>query len=77
MIPFADSYFDALDEINEAKKAGEKLAAHPSGEVRVELKTESSTEELVLPPAVLRVLVRALSEMAQGNAVTLDRKSVV
>jgi excisionase family DNA binding protein len=50
-----------------AKKVGEKLAAHPLGEVRLELKTGSSTEELVLPAAALR----ALSEMGQGNAVTL------
>jgi excisionase family DNA binding protein len=54
-----------------ARKVGEKLAAHPSGEVRLELKTGSSTEELVLPAAALRLLVRALCEMGQGNAVTL------
>jgi excisionase family DNA binding protein len=54
-----------------AKKVGEKLAAHPSGEVRLELKTGSSTEELVLPPAALRLLVRALTEMGEGKAVTL------
>jgi len=54
-----------------AKVVGEKLAAHPASELRLELKTESSTEELVLPAAALRLLVRALTEMGEGNAVTL------
>jgi excisionase family DNA binding protein len=54
-----------------AKEVGQKLAAHPRGKLRLELKTGSSTEELVLPQAALRLLVRALSEMGQGHAVTL------
>src|SRR4051794_28565122 len=54
-----------------AKVVGEKLAAHPASELRLELKTGSSTEELVLPAAALRLLVRALTEMGEGNAVTL------
>src|SRR4051812_26028542 len=54
-----------------AKEVGEKLAAHPRGKLRLELETGSSTEELVLPPAALRLLVRALAEMGEGNAVTL------
>ncbi len=56
-----------------AKKSGEKLAAHldDGGGVRLELKTGSATEELVLPEAALRLLVRALSELGEGNAVTL------
>jgi excisionase family DNA binding protein len=54
-----------------AKKVGQKLLAHPAGELRLELKTESSTEELVLPAAALRLLVRALTEMGEGNGVTL------
>ena len=54
-----------------AKEVGRKLAAHPAGELRIELRTGSSTEELVLPPAALRLLVRALSELGQGNGVTL------
>jgi hypothetical protein len=33
------------------REVGQKLAAHPAGELRLELKTESSTEELVLPDA--------------------------
>src|SRR5271165_786492 len=33
-----------------AKELGEKLAAHEGSELRLELKTGNSTEELVLPP---------------------------
>ena len=56
-----------------AKETGRKLAAHlgeKSG-VRLELKTGTESEELVLPPSALRLLVRALAELGQGNAVTL------
>ncbi len=59
------------DDAALAKEVGQKLAAHPGGELRLELKTESATEELVLPPAALHLLVRALAEMGAGNAVTL------
>ena len=41
------------------------------GGLRLELKTGTTSEELVLPPSALRLLVRALTEMGQGNAVTL------
>jgi excisionase family DNA binding protein len=41
------------------------------GGLRLELKTEDSTEELVLPASALRLLLRALAEMGEGNAVTL------
>jgi excisionase family DNA binding protein len=54
-----------------AKTLGQKLAAHPESELRLELKTGTSTEELVLPPSAVRLLLRALTEMGQGNAVTL------
>ncbi len=54
-----------------AKELGRKLAAHAGCELRLELKTSTTTEELVLPPSALRLLLRALSEMSQGNAVTL------
>jgi excisionase family DNA binding protein len=56
-----------------AKETGRKLAAHlgeKSG-VRLELKSGTASEELVLPPSALRLLVRALDELGQGNAVTL------
>lgn len=56
-----------------AKASVEKLTPHlgDKGGVRLELKTGTATEELVLPPAALRLLVRALTEMGEGNAVTL------
>src|SRR3954467_14579062 len=56
-----------------AGEMSEKLAAHlgQKGGLRLELKTGTESEELVLPPSALRLLVRVLSEMGQGNAVTL------
>jgi excisionase family DNA binding protein len=35
------------------------------------MKTGGKSEELVLPPSALRLLVGVLSELGQGNAVTL------
>ena len=56
-----------------AKVSGQKLAVHlgRKGGLRFELKTDGSTEELVLPASALRLLVRALTEMGEGNAVTI------
>ncbi len=56
-----------------AREMGEKLAAHlgQKGGLRLELRTGTEREELVLPPLALRLLVRALAELGQGNAVTL------
>src|SRR4051794_15441206 len=53
------------DDAALAREVGQKLAAYPAGELRLELKTESSTEELVLPPAARRLLVRALAELGE------------
>jgi excisionase family DNA binding protein len=56
-----------------AKESGEKLAAHlesPQG-LRLQMKTGKKSEELILPPSALRLLVGVLTELAQGNAVTL------
>lgn len=60
-------------DVAQARKVGQMLAAHlgQKGELRLELKTEGASEELVLPPSALRLLVRVLSEMGEGNAVTL------
>ncbi len=54
-----------------ARELGRKLAEHKGSEIRLELITGTSTEELILPRSALRLLLRALSEMGQGNAVTL------
>jgi excisionase family DNA binding protein len=56
-----------------ARVSGEKLAAHlgRGGQLRLEVKAGTSSEELVLPASALRLLVRALAEMGEGNAVTL------
>lgn len=56
-----------------AKESGKKLAAHlgGSGGLRLEVKTGTASEELILPPSALRLLVRVLTELGQGNAVTL------
>jgi excisionase family DNA binding protein len=56
-----------------AKKSSRQLEAclqQPDG-LRLEVKTETRTEELVLPPSAVRLLLRVLTEMGQGNAVTL------
>jgi excisionase family DNA binding protein len=56
-----------------AKTSGERLAAHlaASRGVRLRVGTDSTGEELTLPSAALRLLVRALREMGRGNAVAL------
>jgi hypothetical protein len=56
-----------------AKESSRKLAAHlgHADELRLEVKTGTTTEELVLPPSALRLLVRLLAEMGRGNAVAL------
>src|SRR4051795_7892438 len=56
-----------------AKESSERLAAHlgEAGGLRLEVKSGTTSEELVLPPSALRLLVSLLNEMGQGNAVTL------
>lgn len=56
-----------------AKESGQRLAAHlgHADELRLEVKSGTTSEELVLPPSALRLLLRVLTEMGQGNAVTL------
>jgi excisionase family DNA binding protein len=56
-----------------AKESSQKLAAHleDADGLRLEVKTGTQSEELVLPPSALRLLVSLLNEMGQGNAVTL------
>jgi excisionase family DNA binding protein len=56
-----------------AKVSGQKLAAHLGrrGKLRLEVKTGTTSEELILPASALRLLVRALAEMGEGNAVAL------
>jgi excisionase family DNA binding protein len=52
--------------------SSQQLAAHlGNAGLRLELKTGTTSEELVLPPSALRLLVRILTEIGQGNAVTL------
>lgn len=61
------------DDLAIARESSRQLAAyleHPD-EVRLEVKLGTRREELVLPPSALRMLVRILTEMGQGNAVTL------
>ena len=55
-----------------AKVSSQQLAAHlGNAGLRLELKTGTTSEELVLPPSALRLLVGILTEIGQGNAVTL------
>jgi excisionase family DNA binding protein len=56
-----------------ARQSSEKLAAFlaKSDRVTLHLKTGKKSEEIILPPAAVRLLVSVLSEFGQGNAVTL------
>ncbi len=56
-----------------AKESGRRLAAHleQGSELHLEVRTASASEKLVLPSSALRLLVRLLAELGQGNAVTL------
>ncbi len=56
-----------------AKESGQKLAAHlgKAPARPLELKIGGTSEELVLPRSVVRVLVSLLNEMGKGHAVTL------
>jgi excisionase family DNA binding protein len=56
-----------------AKESSRRLAAHlgHADGLRLELRTGTSSEELVLPPSALRLLMRVLTEMGRGNAVAL------
>jgi excisionase family DNA binding protein len=56
-----------------AKESSRRLAAYleQPGGLRFEVKIGPRSEELVLPPSALRLLLRVLTEMGQGNAVTL------
>lgn len=56
-----------------AKASGELLARYlrRQSKLRLEVKADSTSEELVLPASVVQLLVHALTEMGRGNAVTL------
>lgn len=56
-----------------ARESGAKLAARlgDAEGVKLQLKAGKKSEELVLPPSALRLLVGVLNELGQGNAVTL------
>jgi excisionase family DNA binding protein len=59
-----------------ARASSEALAPRlqdiETGEARVRLSTEGDREtEITLPPSAVRLLFRALQEMAKGHAVTL------
>jgi excisionase family DNA binding protein len=56
-----------------AKDSSRQLAAYleKADRLRLEVKTDTTSEELLLPTPALRLLLRVLTEMGQGNAVTL------
>jgi excisionase family DNA binding protein len=55
-------------ETRMAEESGRILAAHARGELRVQL---DDGQTLVLPQSVARLLSHILTEMAEGNAVTM------
>ena len=56
-----------------AKESSQRLAVHlgDANGFRLEVKTDTTSEELILPASALRLLVSLLNELGQGNAVTL------
>ena len=57
-----------------AKESGQRLAVHlgRGSQLHLEVKTGTTSEELILPPSAFPgLLLRALTELGQGNAVTL------
>lgn len=59
------------DDAALAGELGRKLEARSGLDLGLRLETEGGVVELRLPPAALRLLIRALVEFGQGNAVTL------
>jgi excisionase family DNA binding protein len=64
---------DSPGEIEQARASSRTLSKYADAErVRLTLQASNgSTDELILPGAVLQVLLDALAQMAQGNAVSL------
>ena len=56
-----------------AKESSQRLAAHlgQADGLRLEVRIGATSEELVLPPSALRLLLSLLTELGQGNAVSL------
>ncbi len=57
-----------------ARESSRRLATHQLGKqasVRIKVLQDGEAETVVVPAAALRLLLHALTEMAQGNAVTL------
>lgn len=67
------SRLDNASEIEQARQSSRTLSKYADAD-RVRLTLQASngkTDELILPGAVLQVLLDALAQMAQGNAVSL------
>jgi excisionase family DNA binding protein len=57
-----------------ARESSRRLATHQlarHASVRIQVLDDGEAETVVVPAAALRLLLQALTEMAQGNAVTL------
>lgn len=57
-----------------ARESSRRLAAHQIGEgtsVRIQLLDDDQAETLSVPASALRLFLRLLTEMSEGNAVTL------
>lgn len=60
-------------ESAQAQQLSRALSPHVGeGSVRIQLKTGKASEELVLPPSAVRVLVGILNEMGRGNSVSVS-----
>ena len=66
-----DPVAPSSDEVDLAKSSLRKLVGEPKGRVTIQIKIGRKPEMVEIPLSAYRLLRDLLSEMAQGNAVTL------
>lgn len=59
------------EEVELARESSRRLSPYADKRVRMRLEDEQEAVEIELPAGAVKILVRLLSEMAAGNAVTV------